>query len=135
MIIAIRFPTYCKTHYRLFSLCVIPLLHARFAGGSCWAFSTAETWEDNACILGINGVNNETTFSTEDLLACATFGSGQCGGGRINYAFDYVVSDGLVDEKCFPYTSQNGTVSQSLTNETLQSKKKILNLKKSGINH
>ena len=101
MIIAIRFPTYCKTHYRLFSLCVIPLLHARFAGGSCWAFSTAETWEDNACILGINGVNNETTFSTEDLLACATFGSGQCGGGRINYAFDYVVSDGLVDEKCF----------------------------------
>lgn len=83
----------------------------QFKCGSCWAFSTAETWEDNACILGLNGVDNETVFSTEDLLACATFGSGKCGGGRINYAFDYVTSDGLVDEKCFPYTSQNGTVS------------------------
>lgn len=78
--------------------------------GSCWAFSVAETWSDNACILGLPGVTNATVFSTEDILACASFGSGKCGGGRINYAFDYVVSDGLVTEKCMPYTSGNGSV-------------------------
>ena len=78
--------------------------------GSCWAFSVAETWSDNACILGLANVTNETVFSVEDILACATFASGKCGGGRINYAFDYVVSDGLVTEECMPYTSANGTV-------------------------
>lgn len=76
--------------------------------GSCWAFSVGETWADNACVLGL--VPQTTIFSIEDILSCATFGSGQCGGGRINYAFDYVVSDGLVAEQCMPYTSQNGSV-------------------------
>ena len=78
--------------------------------GSCWAFSVAETWSDNACILGLPNVTNKTVFSVEDILACASFGSGKCGGGRINYAFDYVASDGLVTEECMPYTSANGTV-------------------------
>lgn len=76
--------------------------------GSCWAFSVAETWADNACILGL--ADNTTVFSVEEVLSCATFGSGECGGGRINYAFDYVRSDGLVHEACMPYTSANGTV-------------------------
>lgn len=77
--------------------------------GSCWAFSVAETWADNACILGI-AKDNTNVYSTQDLISCAKFGSGACQGGRINYAFDWVVSDGLVTEKCMPYTSQNGTV-------------------------
>lgn len=95
---------------KVFSECKHPIRDQKKCG-SCWAFSVAETWADNACIVKINGATNETIFSTEDLLACATFGSGKCGGGRINYAFDYVISDGLVTEKCFPYTSQNGSVS------------------------
>mmetsp|Transcript_4889 Transcript_4889/g.9455 ORF Transcript_4889/g.9455 Transcript_4889/m.9455 type:complete len:331 (-) Transcript_4889:115-1107(-) len=94
---------------KVFKPCLHPIRN-QLKCGSCWAFSTAETWADNACILGAN-VTTDTVFSTEDLLSCATFGSGQCGGGRINYAFDYVVSDGLVTETCFPYTSQNGSVS------------------------
>jgi len=78
--------------------------------GSCWAFSTAETWADNACIL--KKVPQQMIFSTQDLLSCDGFQQMGCHGGRINYAFDYVKSNGLVSEACLPYSAGNGTVSQ-----------------------
>ena len=53
-----------------------------------------------------NSLYIEQIFSAQDLLSCASFGSSKCGGGRINYAFDFVISDGLVTESCMPYTSQ-----------------------------
>lgn len=90
-----------------FKSCLHPIRN-QLKCGSCWAFSVAETWADNACILGL--IDNTTAFSTEDLLACATFSSGKCAGGRINYAFDYIASDGLVTEQCMPYTSGTGKV-------------------------
>lgn len=73
--------------------------------GSCWAFATAETFSDNACIAGLA----DTVFSPQEILDCVTFECYGCSGGRINFAWSYVRDDGLVPDECVPYVSFNGT--------------------------
>ena len=87
----------------------------QFHCGSCWAFSVAETWADNACWNGtgasIPNSGPADTYSVEHILACDHFGPNKdCSGGIPGYAWDMLKDSGIVSEKCFPYTSKNMTV-------------------------
>ena len=81
--------------------------------GSCWAFSTAEAMSDRLCIGSAGNVSVE--LSVQDIASCACSpspcGGGGCGGGQLGQAWDYFLSDGVVDggpfgdtRSCDPYT-------------------------------
>ena len=48
-------------------------------------------------------------FSAEDLVACEQYDFG-CDGGTHEIGFEYLETPGVLTEKCFPYTSENGVV-------------------------
>lgn len=69
--------------------------------GSCWAFASVGALE-----AYINLYYNRDTLdydlSEEEIISCASLGPG-CNGGSENYVYDYVKTNGIVDEISFPY--------------------------------
>jgi cathepsin B len=77
--------------------------------GSCWAFAASEVLSDRFCILSNGSVN--VVLSPQHLLSCEKE-NWYCQMGSLpNFAWGYLVKNGIVSMNCFPYTSgQNGTV-------------------------
>jgi len=75
--------------------------------GSCWAVSAAESLSDRFCV----GTNSTTivALSSEELVACDTTDYG-CEGGYLQNAWAFMASNGLPTEKCFGYSSGDGSV-------------------------
>jgi len=73
--------------------------------GSCWAFSTT------GAVEGANFIKTGTlkSFSEEQLVECSTQNNG-CNGGLMDYAFQYIESNGIELESQYPYTSGSGQV-------------------------
>jgi PKD repeat protein len=72
--------------------------------GSCWAFGTTAALESSALITdGTPGLNLD--LSEQVLVSCAN--SGNCSGGYITTASNYIRDMGLPAESCYPYLAQN----------------------------
>ncbi|OAY76262.1 Cysteine proteinase RD21a [Ananas comosus] len=73
--------------------------------GSCWAFSSTGAME------GVNAITTGEliSLSEQELVDCDTTNEG-CEGGYMDYAFEWVESNGGVDtELDYPYTGKDGT--------------------------
>ncbi|KAI9120344.1 hypothetical protein K1719_007377 [Acacia pycnantha] len=73
--------------------------------GSCWAFSTT------GAIEGINAIDTGKliSLSEQELVDCDTTNDG-CEGGYMDYAFEWVISNGGIDKETdYPYTGRDGT--------------------------
>ncbi|HMK49300.1 MAG TPA: C1 family peptidase, partial [Thermodesulfovibrionales bacterium] len=73
--------------------------------GSCWAFATTGALE-SATLLANNTPNVNLDLSEQVLVSCG--GAGDCGGGYIDDASDYIADPGLPLESSYPYIAQNG---------------------------
>jgi len=71
--------------------------------GSCWAFGATEALSDRFCI----SKNINVVLSPEDLVSCDDTNDG-CQGGQLQAAWEFMASQGVVDDSCFPYTAGSG---------------------------
>ena len=78
--------------------------------GSCWAFSTTAGLESQ--VLMSSSVS--TDESEQILVSCS--GAGDCSGGYIDEASDFIQSVGLPPSAYFPYTATNNSCSNTLPN-------------------
>jgi hypothetical protein len=79
--------------------------------GSCWAFATTAALE-SAVLRAENTPGIDLNLSEQVLISCGISGAndaGSCGGGRIDFASDYIRNTGLPLETCYPYTGGNGS--------------------------
>jgi C1A family cysteine protease len=74
--------------------------------GSCWAFATTAALESNILIEGnIPGVDDNR--AEQILVSCSS--AGNCNGGYISTASDYIRSTGLPPEPYFNYSATNSS--------------------------
>ena len=83
--------------------------------GSCWAFATAGALESVTIIAeGASGLNLD--LSEQILVSCNNNGAGDCGGGYIDLASNFLKATGLPPESFYPYTATSGTCSNASPN-------------------
>lgn len=70
--------------------------------GSCWAFSASSVVSDRCCLKK----QDYGWLSPQELVSCDRMSHG-CNGGYEDRALNYVGSNGLVKEECFPYKAVN----------------------------
>ena len=73
--------------------------------GSCWAFSVASMISDNCCAAK----QDYGWLSPQELVSCAHNQCEGCDGGTRSTAIDYVITNGLVPEACYPYIAQDAS--------------------------
>jgi hypothetical protein len=81
---------------------------SRDAGG-CWAFSAVAAME------GINKIvtGKLISLSEQELIDCDRKSHG-CKGGRMDYAFQFVIGNGGIDSEAdYPYTGRDGTCNEA----------------------
>ncbi len=78
--------------------------------GSCWAFATTAALESRK-VRANNMSGFDINQSEQVLISCG--GAGNCNGGYIDFASNYIRDAGLPAESCYPYTATNGSCSSA----------------------
>jgi len=73
--------------------------------GSCWAFAASEVLSDRFCIASNGKI--DVVLSPQDLVSCDKSNLG-CSGGYLDRSWSYLVKNGIVADKCYPYSSGSG---------------------------
>jgi len=79
--------------------------------GSCWAFSASEALSDRFAIATGKA---SPVLSPEDMVSCDKTDQA-CQGGRLQSAWTYLQTTGIVTDTCFPYGAGGGTAPQCAT--------------------
>jgi len=90
--------------------------------GSCWAFATVGAFESKLLISGVS-VGND--LSEQLMVSCDTYNYG-CGGGYMDYAYDFLYYTGTVEENCFLYKARN--LSCNSSNKCLDWRQKLIKI-------
>lgn len=69
--------------------------------GACWGFAAAGILGDRMCMQS-KGRHNNLTLSPQDMVNCA-YESYGCGGGYLIPAIDFLITEGVARDSCFPY--------------------------------
>jgi len=81
--------------------------------GSCWAFGATEALSDRFAIE--TNLSTNVVLAPQDLVSCDTAnGNEGCNGGYPIYAWDYMQSNGVPTDNCYPYTSGGGVTGNCL---------------------
>jgi C1A family cysteine protease len=83
--------------------------------GSCWAFAATAALESQV-LLNNQGSASTLNLSEQLLVSCGN--AGNCGGGYIGSASNYIRDLGLPAETCYPYTAANGTCASACADWT-----------------
>ncbi|KAG6599568.1 ABC transporter [Phytophthora cinnamomi] len=88
------------------SACMSPIQNQGQCG-DCWAFASAAAIESAQSIAG--GRRSLHKYSEQQLVSCNKQNRG-CNSGAPQYAFDYILKNGVCSEAAFPYASGQGRI-------------------------
>ena len=80
----------------------------------CWAFSTVGVTEAYVNLYYNQLLNLD--LSEQDILSCSN--AGNCSGGKVKFALEYIQNTGVVDENCFEYKGSHLPCSNKCTDPT-----------------
>ena len=82
-----------------------PVKNAGFCLGAGWAFAAVDQVESDT--VRIHGTSYKYILSPQQLLDCVAYNNG-CSGGKIERAYDYLLTNGLEQSNNYPYGSFMG---------------------------
>lgn len=75
--------------------------------GSCYAFCVTSAFELRYCVQSNQRFTPRT--SPQHIVSCDKTNR-KCKGGTVEHTWEYIMRNGIVEESCFPYASQEGIV-------------------------
>ena len=84
--------------------------------GACWSFSAT------GAIEGINQIKTGSlvSLSEQELIDCDKSYNDGCGGGLMDYAFEFIIKNkGIDTEDDYPYRGREGTCNKDKVNTLL----------------